>query len=356
MDFKILVINPGSTSTKLAIFYGTRLQIEQKIHHPVDELKDFPLVWDQLNYRLSAIQSFLDQHQVAVSDLDAIVGRGGLLKPVNGGTYRVNESMLEDGKLGVQGEHAANLGCILAHRLATPVQIPAFIVDPISVDEFEPLARYSGHPLIERRCLSHALNIHAVARKAAKELNVPFTNANFIIAHLGGGISVCPVRKGRIIDVNDASSDGPFSPERTGGLPLQQFLKLCFSGEYSYPEMRRLVMGEGGLFAYLGTNDAAEIEERIFAGESHAEEVFSAMGYQIAKEIGAMATVLKGDIRAILISGGLANSERLIREIRSRIEFISDVLIFAGEFEMEALVKGVLRVLNNEEAALKYDN
>jgi butyrate kinase len=354
MAYRILVINPGSTSTKLAIFQDSELQLEQKIQHPAAELKAFPEVWQQLNYRLSAIQTFLTENQISVSRLDAIVGRGGIFKSVPGGTYRVNAAMLEDARIGVQGEHPANLGCVLAQQLAAPVPIPAFIVDPISVDEFEPLARYSGHPLIERRCLSHALNIHAVGREAAKACGIPFESANLIIAHLGGGISVCPLKGGRIIDVNDASSDGPFSPERTGGLPLQQFLKLCFSGERTYHEMRRLVMGEGGLLAYLNTNDAAEIEKRIAGGDPFAEEVYTAMGYQIAKEIGAMTTVLKGDIHAIVISGGLAHSNRLISEIKSRINFMAEVLIFAGEFEMAALAQGALRVLKNEETALDY--
>jgi len=354
MAFQILVINPGSTSTKLAIFQDAELQMEQKIQHPADELKAFPHVWQQLNYRLAAIQAFLDNHRISVNQLDAIVGRGGLLKPVKGGTYRVSTAMLEDARLGVQGEHPANLGCVLAQQLADLASIPAFIVDPISVDEFEPLARYSGHPRIERRCLSHALNIHEVGRAVATARGIPFEQSRFIIAHLGGGISVCPLKGGRIIDVNDASSDGPFSPERTGGLPLQQFLKLCFSGEYTYHDLRRFVMGQGGLLAYLNTSDATEIEKRILDGDAYAAEVFSAMGYQIAKEIGAMATVLGGQMHAIIISGGLAHSSRLVNEIKSRIQFIAEVVTVPGEFEMEALALGALRVLKLEELPQDY--
>jgi butyrate kinase len=354
MNYKILAINPGSTSTKLALFENEHPQFQKTIAHPAQELAQFIRLWAQLDFRLQAITDFLRENHILIADLAAIVGRGGLLKPLPGGTYAINTAMLADAEKGLQGEHAANLGCALAWRLAETAHLPAYVVDPISVDEFESLARFSGHPLIERRSLSHTLNIHAVGRQAARHLGVNFETTNFIIVHLGGGISICPLKGGRIIDVNDASSDGPFSPERTGGLPLQPFIKLCFSGKYSAAEMKKLVMGAGGLTAYLNTNDAREVERRIHAGDRQSEEVYQAMAYQIAKEIGAMSTVLGGVIRAIVISGGLASSAMLVQWIRERVAFIAEILVFPGELEMEALAEGALRVLRGQESVLTY--
>lgn len=354
MPYKILVINPGSTSTKVALFENESLLFDDKIEHPIEQLKQFPNLWDQFDHRKGSIISSLDKNHVNLDQLSAVVGRGGLLKSIPGGTYLVNEKMVEDARRGVQGEHASNLGCALAWSIAQEAVIAAYTVDPVSVDEFESLARYSGHPLIQRRALAHTLNIHAVGRMAAEKLGVNYLQTNFIIAHLGGGISICPLKQGRIIDVNDASSSGPFSPERTGELPLQPFLKLCFSGKYTEQQMSKLVMGEGGLIAYLNTNNAEEVGKRIKQGDSKAREVYEAMAYQIAKEIGAMVTVIKGDVRAIVISGGLAKSKILTDWIKERVEFITQVIILPGEFEMEALANGVLRVLQGKEVAKTY--
>lgn len=351
---KILVINPGSTSTKVALFDETRLLWQEAIDHQPEELKPFTRLWQQYFWRSQRLENLLSEKQIKLSELSAVVGRGGLLKPVAGGVYLVNERMLSDAQTGVQGEHAANLGCALAAEIAKKANAPAYVVDPISVDEFEPLARYSGHPQIERRCLSHALNIHAAARFAAEKIGVDFHRANFVVAHLGGGISVAAVQRGRIIDVNDASSDGPFSPERTGGLPLQPFIGLCFSGKFSEQEVRQQVMGCGGLLAYLGTSSAKEVERRIANGDQKAKEVYEAMAYQIAKEIGAMAVVLRGDVAAIIITGGLAKSELLTGWIRAQVSFMAEVLTFAGEFEMEAMAAGALRVLTGKEEAKTY--
>lgn len=351
---RILVINPGSTSTKVAIFEND-VQIDLKVlRHSSDEISKFKNLWDQFDFRLNIILEFLNERNLKPSDFSAVVGIGGLLRPVKGGTYRVNEKMLEDARNNFQGEHPSNLGCALAYEIAKLGGIEAFTVDPVSVDEFEPLARYSGHPLIQRRSLSHALNIHATARLASEKVGKNYEEANFVIAHLGGGISVCPVKGGKIIDANDASSDGPFSPERTGGLPLQPFISLCFSGKYTEQEIRKMVMGKGGLVAYLGTNDASEVEKRINSGDEYAKEVYEAMAYQIAKEIGAMATVLKGKIDAIVLTGGLANSKMLVNWITERVSFIAPVLIFPGEDEMRALALGALRVLRGEEEAKEY--
>jgi butyrate kinase len=242
----------------------------------------------------------------------------------------------------------------MAHRLAREFGCEAYVVDPVSVDELEPLARYSGHPLITRSALSHALNLHAAARRAAKELGIPLQSSRFIVAHLGGGISVAPVRFGRIVDVNDASSDGPFSPERTGGLPLQQFITLSYSGSYSESELRNLVRGKGGLAAYLGTNSAEDVEAMIEQGNAHAREVYEAMAYQIAKEIGAMATVLAGDVHGIVLTGGLATSAMLIPLITARVAFIAQVKVYPGEDELHSLALGALSVLRKEVDALEY--
>ncbi len=354
MSFKILVINPGSTSTKAALFENESLLYQDKIEHTIEELKRYPKIWGQFELRKQSIISFLEKHQLNLDQLSAVVGRGGLLKSMLGGTYLVNETMVADARKGVQGEHASNLGCALAWSIAEEADIAAYTVDPVSVDEFEPLARYSGHPLIQRRALAHTLNIHAVGRMAAEQLGVDYAQTNFIVVHLGGGISVCPLKQGCIIDVNDASSSGPFSPERTGELPLQQFIELCFSGKYNKQKMSKLVMGEGGLTAYLNTNNAEEVETRIQQGDSIAREVYEAMAYQIAKEIGAMTTVIKGQVKAIVISGGLAKSEVLTNWIKERVEFITEVLLLPGEFEMEALAIGVLRVLQGKEEARTY--
>ncbi|MBC8185552.1 butyrate kinase [candidate division KSB1 bacterium] len=354
MAFKILVINPGSTSTKVALFEDKNSVCEENISHSNEQLKQFPTLWDQFDFRKKAVLDFLEKNDVSISLLSAVAGRGGLIRSIPGGTYTVNEQMVADAKAGLQGVHAANLGCAIAKSIADPAEISAYVVDPISVDEFEPLARYSGHPLIERRALSHTLNIHAVGRMAAEKLNVNYLNSNFVIAHLGGGISICPLKNGRIIDVNDASAAGPFSPERSGGLPLMQFIELCYSGEYDQNQMQKMVMGEGGMAAYLKTVNAAEIEERIKLRDAQAEEVYEAMAYQIAKEIGAMATVISGNVRAIIISGGLAKSKIIVNWIFERVKFIAQVLVMPGEFEMEALANGVLRVLRGKEDAKMY--
>ena len=347
----IFVINTGSTSTKLGLFSeGT--EVASIVHrHTADELENFGEIWEQLDFRTGITRSWLNSRGVKLA---AVVGIGGLLRPVAGGTYLVNDRMVADARANLQGEHASNLGCAIAKNIAAENACPAFVVDPVSVDEFESLARLSGHPLIERRSLSHALNIHSVARLAAGKLGKLIEETRLIVAHLGGGISVAPVVGGKIVDANDASSDGPFSPERTGGLPLQQFIGLCYSGKYSEGEVRKLVMGKGGLSAYLGTISAHEVEDRISHGDDAAREIFEGMAYQISKEIGGMATVLKGQVNAIALTGGLAGSKILVEWIRERVEFISPVQVFPGEDEMKALALGVLRVLRGEEGIMEY--
>lgn len=347
----LYVVNPGSTSTKLGIFAGGAFTHRETVRHPASELSAFPTVADQLPFRAGLAREWF---RPRASSCDGVVAMGGLLRPLEGGTYRVNGAMTSDARAAERGSHASNLGCLIAAELAADHGVPAYVVDPVSVDEFEPFARYSGHPLIQRSSLSHSLNIHAAARRAASDLGLGFGASSFVVAHLGGGISVAPVRNGRIVDVNDAASDGPFSPERSGGLPLQPFIGLCLSGNYPEKELRSMVMGAGGLAAYLGTNDANEVERRISGGDAAAAEVYGAMGYQIAKEIGAAATVLKGAVDAVVLTGGLAGSAMLTGWIRARVSFVARTLTYPGEMEMEALAEGVLRVLRGEEREKEY--
>jgi len=351
--FIVLVVNPGSTSTKIAISTDGSITGKETFHHDAAFLKSYPSVWSQFDDRLRLCSKWAKGRMTSCS---AVASLGGLFRPVPGGTYHVSGTMLKDARGNIQGEHASNLGCALAHDLAKEYSCPAYVVDPVSVDEFEPIAYYSGHPLIRRRSLSHSLSIHAAAYRAAKELQRPVPSTNFIVCHLGGGISIAPVRNGKIIDVNDAASDGPFSPERTGGLPLQPFLRLCFSGKYTEEEVRQMIMGAGGLVAYLGTNSALEVEQRIQRDDRKAEEILRAMAYQIAKEIGAMAAVLSGSVDAIIITGGLANSALLTSWIRERVNFIAPVMIQTGNDEMQALVDGALRVLRGEEQVKEYSD
>jgi butyrate kinase len=347
----ILVINPGSTSTKLALYQDSELTKSETLLHSSSDLAQFHSIWEQFPFRLNICREWTAQH---TQQCNAIVAMGGLFRPLQGGVYKINEAMRKDARANLQGEHASNLGCELAFGIAAAYNAPSFIVDAVSVDEFEPLARYSGHPLIKRQALSHALNIHAAARQASAELKIPLSDSSLIICHLGGGISIAPVRGGKIIDVNDAASDGPFSPERTGGLPMQGFISICFSGKYTEAEMRKLVMGKGGLAAYLGTNSVLEVEKMVNAGDKKAEEIFSAMAYQISKEIGAMATVLRGKVNCIVITGGIARSTMLTSWIKERVQFIAPIVIYPGEDEMRSLAEGALRALQGQEQIKEY--
>jgi len=348
---RILVVNPGSTSTKMAVYEEENLIFSHVVRHDVATLKKFVGIWDQYDFRLHQVREWTHANVPTVS---AVVAIGGLFRPIPGGTYRVNTRMLDDARANLQGEHASNLGCAMADALAREYGCEAYTLDPVSVDELEPLARYSGHPLIQRSSLSHALNIHAAARKAVDELKIPLSSSSLLIVHMGGGISVAPVRGGRIIDINDATSDGPFSPERTGGLPLQPFITLCFSGTYTERDIRKLVRGNGGLLAYLGTNSAMEVEERIHNGDEKAREVYEAMAYQIAKEIGAMACVLKGNVQAVVLTGGLASSAMLTGWITERVRFIAPVLVYPGEDEMRTLAAETRAVLHGMLTPLDY--
>ncbi len=354
-SYRILVINPGSTSTKVAVFDNEKAVFSISVAHSTSELSKFKRIIDQLDYRLKAIKTILQENNVDLKQIDGIVGRGGLLRPIPGGTYAVNSKMLKDLKQAKRGEHASNLGGILVHRLGKMVGIPAFIVDPVVVDEMEPLARFSGHPKIERRSIFHALNQKAVARKAALDLGKSYEKLNLIVVHLGGGISIGCHMKGKVVDVNNAfNGDGPFAPERSGGLPAGQLAELCFSGQYRLEGVARMLVGQGGMVAYLGTNDMMEVENRVKAGDRYARQVVEAMAYQVAKTIGSMVAVMKGHVDGIVLTGGLARDKEFVRMIREKVSWIGRILVYPGEFEMLALAQGVLKALQNKKFTLKY--
>lgn len=354
MRAKILAINPGSTSTKIAAYDGEDCLWKKGLDHPAEETQAFAQVTDQYEYRIQAILQTLEEQGSKLEEFTAIVGRGGLLSPLPGGTYQVDEDLVQVLHHAPGGEHASNLGGILAYHLGQRINVPAFIVDPVAVDEMEPVARLSGHPELPRKSQSHALNMKAVARKVAKDLGKAYNDVNFIVAHLGGGISVAPHRKGKMIDVNNANNEGPFSVERCGTLPAYQLVKLCYSGRFSEKELLDQILKHGGMYAYLGTKDGREAEKRMEQGDLEAKLVLEAMVYQIAKEIGAMATVLYGEIDRIILTGGLAHSKFITSEIEKRVSFLAPVVCVPGEEEMESLAFGALRVLRQEEEALRY--
>lgn len=352
----VLVINPGSTSTKVALFKEEENVIQKNLSHSTDELDKFDKITDQFEYRKDIIIDWMKSEGYGVEQLKSVVGRGGLLKPMPSGTYEVTQALIEDLKIGVQGEHASNLGGIIAKSIADEAGAPSYIVDPVAVDEFEDVARISGMPEIKRRSLLHALNIRAIAHRVAKEKNCHINDLNLVVAHLGGGISVVPMRNGKMIDANNANEMGPFSPERAGGLPSGDLAKMCFSGNHTFKELKTKMRGKGGLVAYLGTNDAREVLKRIEAGDKEAKLVFDAMGYQISKEIGGMATVLQGKVDAIVLTGGVAYSKYLTDYIEGQVGFIAPIIVKPGEDEMIALNEGVMRVQAGEEPVKIYEN
>ncbi len=346
---KLLVINPGSTSTKIAVFEEERLICEKKLTHTTEELSTYKNVVAQLDFRKKAVLNLLDELGLNPSDFACILGRGGLLAPIESGVYSVNEKMLKQLESGEHGEHASNLGALLAWEIGAPYDVPAYIADPVVVDEMEDIARLSGHPEAERISIFHALNHKAVGRQAAKSLNKEYEDCNFVIAHMGGGISVGAHRKGRCVDVNNAlGGEGPYTPERAGGIPVFSLVDMCFSGQ-SKAEVKKKLVGAGGFSAYLNTNDCLKVIDRINGGDAYAKLVFEGMAYQTAKEIGAYSAVLKGDIDAIILTGGLANDKTLVGVIASMVEFIAPVKVFPGEDEMLALCQAGLRILNKTE-------
>jgi len=353
--FRLLVINPGSTSTKIAVFDNEKPVFEETIRHSTEELAPYATVADQFEFRKNMILDTLNAKGINITKLSAVIGRGGLLKPIQSGIYEVNDAMLKDLREAKRGQHASNLGGILAYEIASPLHIPAYIVDPVVVDELDDIARITGMPELERISIFHALNQKAVARRAAKDLGKAYEELNLIVAHLGGGISVGAHKKGRVVEVNNAlDGEGPMSPERAGTLPVGGLIKLCYSGKYTIDEIKKKIVGKGGLVAHLGTNDGREVVKRIEAGDKHAELVYKAMAYQVAKEIGACAAALEGKVDAICLTGGLAYDKLLTGWIKESVEFISQVLIYPGEDEMIALAEGGLRVLRKEEEPKVY--
>lgn len=349
---KILAINPGSTSTKLAVYEDEKLLFEETIRHADAEIMELPDLADQLPYRLESIMDALRLKGFKSIELDAVVGRGGMLKPMDSGTYIVDENLLDDARSGKYGNHASNLGSIIAAEIAGNHQIPAYIVDPVCVDELIDEARISGLADIERKSHVHALNIKAVSRKIADEIGKDLIDSSFVVAHLGGGISVAALRNGRIVDVNNAENEGPFSPERAGGLPAKQLVQLCFSGKYTEKELLQRMTKQGGIYSYLGTKNVIEVEQRVLDGDLEAANVLNAMVHQIGKEIGAMSTVLGGKIDGIILTGGIAHSIMIAGLIQEKISFLGKVFVLPGEAEMEALVAGALRVMRDRKSVV----
>jgi len=347
---RILAINPGSTSTKIAVFEGSKQIFLKNIKHSSEEIGRFEKITNQYEFRKNIILEELKNASIEIDTIKIIVGRGGLIKPIPSGVYEVNEAMIADLKVGILGQHASNLGGLIANDLAKSIsEAKAFIADPVVVDELHDLARISGHPFFERVSIFHALNQKAIARTHAKSQNKNYEEMNLIVAHLGGGISVGAHLNGKVIDVNQAlDGEGPFSPERSGTLPVGALAKLCFSGKYTLDEVKKMITGQGGFVAYLGTNDAYEVEKAALAGDEKAKQIHDAMAYQVSKEIGAMSTVLLGKVDGILLTGGIAYGKPFVDEIIKRVTHIAPVFVYPGEDEMQALAMNGLMVLNNE--------
>lgn len=352
---KSLIINPGSTSTKLGVFEDETLIFEETLRHTTEEIAQYASIVDQTDFRKDIILSFLKEKGIDVASFDVIVGRGGMLKPIPGGTYAVTDELLNDLKIGKSGQHASNLGGILARDIADSIGKPSYIVDPVVVDELEPISRYSGVPELPRISVFHALNQKAVARRYAKEVGKKYEDLNLIVVHMGGGVSVGSHKQGKVIDIfNALDGDGAFSPERAGAVPVGALVKMCFSGEYTEKEVYKKLVGNGGFNAYLGTNDMRDVEKMVDDGDEHAAEVREAFIMQMSKNIGAMATVLEGKVDQIIVTGGIAYDQAVVAGLKERCEWIAPFTVYPGEDELLALAQGGLRVINGEEEAKPY--
>lgn len=349
---RVLVINPGSTSTKFGVFSENGPEWVTTVQHGDEEIEQFRgrSMLARTGYRAGVIERALTAAGYVAKHFAAVGGRGGFLPPMACGTYLVDDAVIEELRQARRGEHASNLGAVLALRFAQAAGVNAYIVDPVTVDEWQDCARFSGTPFIERWCVGHALNIKAVARRFARESGRAYSDLRLVVAHMGSGITVSAHRDGRMID-NNTPEEGPFGPDRTGSLPVRELIKLCMTGDHTERQLDRAVFGEGGLFAYLGTRDLKEVERRVDAGDAKATAVYEAMIYQTAKETGAMAAVLEGRVDAVLLTGGMAHSERLLSKLRKYIEWIAPVMVYAGEDELQSIAEGVFRVLNGEEPA-----
>ena len=351
---RILVINPGGTSTKISVFEGKKQVFKKNISHTQADLNDFKTVFDQYQYRKDLILSILEKNKYPIETFNCVVGRGGLMKPIPGGTYSVNDRMIEDLKNAINGEHASNLGAVLAKNIGDEIDVPSFVVDPVSVDEFLDVSRITGISDIEKASWLHSLNHKAVCRKVAEDLGGEYKDYNFIVAHLGSGISIVAHNKGQMIDGSGGRSDGPFSPERSGGLLAYPLIKLCYSGKYTEGEMVNKVSNIGGMYDYLGTKDMIEIEERIEKGDEKSKLIMDAFIYQVSKEIAMYGASLAGEVDRIILTGGIAHSDLVTKEITKRVSYLAPVEIIAGEMEMEALALGALRVLGGVEESKEY--
>ncbi len=353
--YRVLAINPGSTSTKIAVYEDENLVFKQTLTHSEGDLSQFTRIIDQYDLRRKAIEDVLNENKFKIGDFDAFVGRGGLVKPIPSGTYRVNKKMMEDLEHSPLGEHASNLGGMIAHAFETETGKISFIVDPVVVDEMDDIAKITGFPEISRHSIFHALNQKSVARRAAKELGKNYNELNLIVVHLGGGISVGAHRKGKVVDVNNAlNGDGPIAPERAGSIPAWGLIEFVKNTKLDDRALKKRLAGNAGIVAHLKTNNMREVEDRVKAGDEKAMMIYKAMAYNISKWVGASAAVLKGDVDAIVITGGLANDKDFIEWIKDMISFIADIIVYPGEDEMSALALGALRVLTKEEEAGEY--
>ncbi len=355
MAIKSLIINPGSTSTKIGVFEDETLLFEETLRHSTEEIAQYASIVDQKDFRKQIILDLLAEKNFDIKSLQVIVGRGGMLKPIPGGTYAVSDDLLEDLKIGKQGQHASNLGGILAREIGDSIGVPSYIVDPVVVDELMPISRYSGVPELPRTSVFHALNQKAVAKRYAKEQGKPYDSYNLIVVHMGGGVSVGAHEKGRVVDVfNALDGDGAFSPERAGAVPSGALIKMCFSGKYSEKEVYKKIVGNGGFNAYVGTNDMRDVEKMVNDGDENAAQIREAFIMQVAKDIGSMACVLKGKVDQIIVTGGIAYDKVVVSGLKERAGFIAPITVYPGEDELLALAQGALRVMNGEEKAMVY--
>lgn len=355
MSIKSLIINPGSTSTKIGVFEDENLLFEETLRHSTEEISQFDTIVDQKDFRKKIITDLLEEKQFDLKTLNVVVGRGGMLKPIPGGTYAVTDELLADLKVGVQGQHASNLGGILAREIGDSLGIPSYIVDPVVVDELMPIARYSGVPELPRTSVFHALNQKAVAKRYAREAGKPYEELRLIVVHMGGGVSVGAHENGRVVDVfNALDGDGAFSPERAGGVPSGALIRMCYSGKYTQKEAMAKIIGGGGFNAYLGTNDMREVTRRANEGDEKASEAKQAFLLQVSKDIGSMACVLKGKVDRIIVTGGIACGEDVVAALKERAEWIAPFTVYPGEDELLALAQGAIRVMTGEEQAKTY--
>ena len=355
MSIKSLIINPGSTSTKIGVFEDETLLFEETLRHSTEEISQYASIVDQKDFRKNIIVNLLNEKNFDINSLNMVVGRGGMLKPIPGGTYAVTDELLEDLKIGKQGQHASNLGGILAREIGDSIGAPSFIVDPVVVDEMMPIARYSGVPELPRTSVFHALNQKAVAKRYANEIGKAYTDLNLIVVHMGGGVSVGAHKNGRVVDIfNALDGDGAFSPERAGSVPSGALIKMCFSGKYTEKEVYKKIVGNGGFNAYMGTNDMRDVEKAVLAGDEKAIEYRDAFILQVAKDMGSMACVLDGKVDQIVVTGGIAYDKGVVAGLRERAEWIAPFTVYPGEDELLALVQGGLRVINGVEEAMKY--